>query len=191
MTFIYISEESVFDVLREEEIFIEFMSEFFIGDEAILIRIYHLKELEIANVFVLKCFFDLLKNSLNFMFLQWFYWEQTLSIKCCDVFVQGSALCEVPSWLFIHVIYLFKEILRLQEIFEVLVKNMIVVINVDLLTVDLEIGSWSLFKYFLKKVFCKDFERDFAILSDILYVIFFGEFPDIFQELLDCDLFLL
>ena len=60
MTFIYISEESVFDVLREEEIFIKFMSELLIGDEAILIRIYHLKKLEIANVFVLKCFFDLL-----------------------------------------------------------------------------------------------------------------------------------
>ena len=168
MTFIYICEESIFDVWREGEIFIEFMSELLIGDEAILIRIYHLKELEIANVFVLKCFFDLLKNSLNFMFLQWFYWEQTLSVECCDVFVHGSALCEVPSRLFIHVIYLFKEILRLQEIFEVLVQNIIVVIDVDLLTVDLEIGSLSLFKYVLKKEFCKDFERDFAIRSDIL-----------------------
>lgn len=75
------------------------------------------------------------------MFLQWFYWEQTLSVECCDVFVHGSTLCEVPSRLFIHVIYLFKKILRLQEIFEVLVKNIIVVIDVDLLTVNLEIAS--------------------------------------------------
>ena len=54
MTFIYISKESVFDVWREEEIFIEFIIELLIGDEAILIRIYHLKELEIAYVFVGK-----------------------------------------------------------------------------------------------------------------------------------------